>query len=631
MFVPATETGTALHRDRVVVRLLREPTRGPRGKARAGTPPERAEGRVIRILERATDRMVGTLQRSRQVWHVVPDDPRFPGHVLVQPRQPEGARRRPQPGDKVVVRLFPWESRHLNPEGEIVEVLGPAGALGVDTLSILRRFGIPEAFPDEVLAEAGRIPDRVEAGDLPGREDFRGSAVLTIDPDDARDFDDAIHVERTGSGWRLQVHIADVSHYVKPGSALDREAERRGNSVYLPDRVVPMLPERLSNGVCSLKPDVERLVRTAVMEFDRLGRRRSVRFYRGVIRSRHRLTYREAFAMLSRPPKDPLAEALHRAWELAALLRRRRFEHGSLDLEFPEIKVRIDPSTGRVDRLERIEYDESHQLIEEFMLAANEAVAHAMRARQIPVLHRVHEPPKPEKLLDFRAFLLAHGHRAGDLTQRAELVKVLARVKGHPEETAIKYALLRSLMRARYDPTPVGHYGLAKTDYLHFTSPIRRYADLVVHRALGPLLEGTKGAVRERPRSSDMKGLGEHLSDRERAAADAEQAAVRQKKLEYLAALAADENATGFDGFVSEVRNFGFFVSVPEVDLSGLVHVSALEGDFYVFDPARAELKGRASGRSFRAGAPVRVVPQRVDFFKGEVDFRLAGGRVVRP
>jgi len=627
VFVPAPETGTALHGDRVVVRLNRDPAPRPgRGRPRT-VPPEaaRTEGRVIRILTRATDRIVGTLQRSRQVWHVAPDDPRFPHNVLVRLQPIPGAGRKPQPGDKVVVRLLPWESRHLNPEGELIELLGPAGALGVDTRSILRRFDIPEQFPADVLAEAEAIPEKVSPSDWDGREDFRGFDVVTIDPDDARDFDDAIHVERTSGGWRLQVHIADVSHYVKPGTALDREAVRRGNSVYLPDLVVPMLPERLSNGLCSLNPAVDRLVRSAVIELDRTGRRRSARFARGVIRSARRFTYREAFELLQRPPREPLGEALHRAWELADLLRKRRFAHGSLDLDFPEIKVRIDPATGQVLRLERIEHDISHQLVEECMLAANEAVAHALRTRLAPALYRVHEPPAPAKLLDFRAFLAAHGHRAGDLTQRDELVKVLERVRDSPEAPAIRFALLRSLMRARYDPTPLGHYGLAKEDYTHFTSPIRRYADLVVHRALAPLASGPPDPLHDRPSSTHLATLGAQLSVRERVAAEAEQTATEQKKLEYLASLAAKDPGAGFAGIVTEVRNFGFFVSVPEFALRGLVHVSALADDFYGFDSVRAELRGRATGRTFRAGNPIRVAPARVDFLKGEIDFRVLG------
>ncbi len=339
-------------------------------------------------------------------------------------------------------------------------------------------------FPRAVVEEAEQIPETVEAALSSGREDLRAQFIVTIDPDDARDFDDAINVERlNGGGWKLGVHIADVASYVDPGSALDREALKRGNSVYLPDRVIPMLPERLSNGVCSLKPGVDRLTHSVFIEFGRDGRPRSARFARTVICSARRLTYREAYAILQARPNDQLSERLHIAWELASLLRRKRFEQGSLDLDFPEVKVRLD-AEGKPILLERIENDESHQLVEEFMLAANEAVARELKNRLIPALYRVHENPEPEKLAEYRELVLSYNYKVGDLTHRKELQRLLASLRGKPDEQALKVGLLKSLKRARYATQSLGHYGLAKTNYTHFTSPIRRYADLVVHRAL---------------------------------------------------------------------------------------------------------------------------------------------------
>src|SRR5213076_2709046 len=335
----------------------------------------------------------------------------------------------------------------------------------------------------------------VTAHAIDGREDLRGQFIVTIDPDDARDFDDAIHVEDIKGGWQLGVHIADVSAYVRPGSALDREAQRRGNSVYLPDRVIPMLPERLSNGVCSLNPHVDRLTHSVFLQFDRNGRVRQTRFVRTVIRSAHRLTYKQAFAILKSSARDELSERLHTAWKLAALLRRKRFEHGSLDLDMPEVKVVVDKK-GKPIRFERVENDESHQLIEEFMLAANEAVARELKKRAIPTIYRIHENPDPEKLAEYREFVLSFNYNVGDLAHRAEVQRLLAAIRGKPEEQALKIGLLKSLKRARYFPQPLGHYGLAKPNYLHFTSPIRRYADLVVHRALG------KDAAPRRPASA---------------------------------------------------------------------------------------------------------------------------------
>src|SRR5205807_25183 len=371
-------------------------------------------------------------------------------------------------GDKVVVRLEPWESRHVSPEGEIVEVLGPSSAPGVDMLSIIRKFHLPTEFPRAVTDEAEQIPETVDASIWEGREDLREQFIVTIDPDDARDFDDAINVERiNGGGWKLGVHIADVSHYVAPGTQLDREALKRGNSVYLPDRVIPMLPERLSNGVCSLRPNVDRLAHSVFIEFDKSGRAKNARFAKSVIHSAKRLTYKEAYAILQEKPNGELGQRLHTAWELASLLRRKRFEQGSLDLDFPEVKVHLD-ADGKATRLERVENDQSHQLIEEFMLAANEAVARELRHRAIPTIYRVHENPDPEKLAEYRGFVLSFNYRVGDLSHRAEIQRFLASIRGKPEEQALKIGLLKSLKRARYAPQPLGHYGLAKANYLHF-------------------------------------------------------------------------------------------------------------------------------------------------------------------
>src|SRR6266403_5177639 len=405
IFIAAENTGTAMHGDRVVARISRD---APYGRIKG-----RREGRVIRILERAHDTIVGTLQHSRNFYYVVPDDPRLVHDVYVQPaRDRRGKQTAAKVGDKVVVRLEAWETRHGNPEGEIIEVLGPASAPGIDMLSIIRKYHLPTEFPRDVLDQAKGIPETVDARQFDGREDLRGEFIVTIDPDDARDFDDAIHVEKTGSGWRLGVHIADVAAYVEPDSPLDREARRRGNSVYLPDRVIPMLPERLSNGVCSLNPGVDRLTHSVFIHFDKRGAAKSARFARSVIRSAQRLTYKQAYALLQSKPEDELSKRLHTAWSLASLLRRKRFEHGSLDLDFPEVKLHVD-ATGVPVKLERVENDESHQLIEEFMLAANEAVARELRHRAIPTIYRVHEDPDPEKLAEYREFVLSFNYKVG--------------------------------------------------------------------------------------------------------------------------------------------------------------------------------------------------------------------------
>ncbi len=616
IFIAAENTGTAMHGDRVVARISQD---APYGRIRG-----RREGRVIRILERAHDTIVGTLQHSRNFYYVVPDDPRLVHDVYVSPKEVAATV-----GDKVVVRLEAWESRHVNPEGEIIEVLGSASAPGVDMLSIIRKYHLPTEFPRDVLEQAERIPEKVDARRLEGREDLRNEFTVTIDPDDARDFDDAIHVEKIeNGGWRLGVHIADVAAYVEPDSALDREARRRGNSVYLPDRVIPMLPERLSNGVCSLNPGVDRLTHSVFIHFDRNGTAKSARFARSVIRSAHRLSYKQAYAILKSPPRDRLSERLHVAWELGSLLRQKRFEHGSLDLDFPEVKVWLD-ETGKPVRLERVENDESHQLIEEFMLAANEAVAQELKNRAVPAIYRIHENPDPEKLAEYREFVLSFGYKVGDLTHRAEVQRLLASIRGKPEEQALKIGLLKSLKRARYFPQPLGHYGLAKANYLHFTSPIRRYADLVVHRALGRA--GTPrrsskvfGAAQDHLDMSEVASIAEHVSTTERIAADAEIESVRMKKLEFFQRQLDERNPQIFRAAIVDVRNYGLAVELPDALITGLVHVSSLSDDFYLFEPSRRQLVGRRARKRFSIGDEVRVFVVRVDPFKRQVDFAIA-------
>jgi ribonuclease R len=624
VFIAAENTGTAMHGDRVVTRISRDE---PYGRIKG-----RREGRVIRILERAHDTIVGTLQRSRNFYYVVPDDPRivhdvYVGQVSNLPLAT--SKVAPQVGDKVVVRLEAWESRHVNPEGEIIEVLGPASAPGIDMLSIIRKYHLPTEFPRDVLDQPKGIPETIDARQFEGREDLRGEFIVTIDPDDARDFDDAIHVERIASGWRLGVHIADVAAYVEPDSPLDREARRRGNSVYLPDRVIPMLPERLSNGVCSLNPGVDRLTHSVFIHFDKHGNVKSARFARSVIRSAHRLTYKQAYSFLTSPPRDQLGERLHLAWELAALLRRKRFEHGALDLDFPEVKVWVDKE-GHPLKLERVENDKSHQLIEEFMLAANETVARELKKRAIPTIYRIHENPDPEKLAEYREFVLGFDYRVGDLTHRADLQRLLASLRGKPEEQALKVALLKSLKRARYSPQPLGHYGLAKANYLHFTSPIRRYADLVVHRALGRDPAGARrrparsASAPYHPDMAEIASIAEHISATERNAADAEIDAAQMKKLEFFQRQLDQRNPQIFRAAIVDVRNYGLMVELPDALITGLVHVSSLTDDFYLFEPARRQLIGRRSRKRYSVGDELSVFVSRVDVFKRQVDFAIA-------
>jgi ribonuclease R len=379
------------------------------------------------------------------------------------------------------------------------------------------------------------------------------------------------------------------------------------------------LPERLSNGVCSLNPGVDRLTFSVFIEFDNNGRPKNARFARSVIRSAKRLTYREAYAILQSRPNGELSRRLHTAWELASLLRRKRFEHGSLDLDFPEVKVYVDPN-GKPIRLERVENDESHQLIEEFMLAANEAVARELRHRSIATIYRVHEDPDPEKLGEYREFILSFGYKVGDLSHRKEVQRFLASIRGKPEEQALKIGLLKSLKRARYTVQPLGHYGLAKANYLHFTSPIRRYADLVVHRTLAE----RNSSRRSKIDVSQLESLAGHISDTERNAADAEIESVRLKKLQFFQRQLEERDPQVFRAAIVDVRNYGLVVELPDAVVTGLVHISALTDDFYRFDAAQRRLIGRRTNRRYRVGDEIRVFVARVDTFKQQIDFAIA-------
>lgn len=611
LYISGENTFVAMHGDKVVARVM------PPGQ----TPGARPEGRVIRVLERATETVVGTLQRTRNFFHVAADDPRFVHHVSVPaPAPPIEAR----PGDKVVVRIESWPSRHVNPEGVITEVLGPSDAPGVDMLAIIRKHGFSEDFPGAALREAERVSAISPGAESAGREDFRNRFVITIDPDDAKDFDDAIEVEETASGWKLWVHIADVAHYVRPESALDREAYSRGNSIYLADRVIPMLPESLSNGLCSLLPEEDRLVFSVCATIAKSGKVTSARFCRGIIRSARRLTYREAFALLKAPVQvgrrsDPLSARLRTAWKLAELLRKQRFAAGALELDFPEVKVRLD-ARGVPVSIEKVENDISHQLIEEFMLLANDLVARELKLARQPALYRVHEKPETERLEEFRETAASFGIRIGNLTQRPELKKLLTAIRGKPWEHTLKVALLKSLKRARYAAEPLGHYGLHKSDYTHFTSPIRRYSDLVVHRALARRL-GQPGQVAD---SARLKPLAEHLSSTERAAAEAESESTRIKKLEFFDHLLQKNPRQKFRARILEVRNYALLVELPDFLVSGLVRVSAMEGDFYIYNAARSALVGRRTRKVFRMGGEVLVRVDRVDTLRQQINFRPA-------
>src|ERR1035437_8542578 len=608
--IPQDATSTAMHGDRVLVRrdvLPRVPRRNER---------DEPTGRVVRVLERARTQLVGTLQRGKQFLYVIPDDPRVTHDIYVPPSRDTG--RPAQVGDKVVVDLREWTSRHVNPEGEIVEVLGPPDAEGVDMLSVIRQYKLALHFPKRVLHEAESVGREVKPAEMAGRTDCRSHQVVTIDPDDAKDFDDAICLQRSEAGlWKLWVHIADVSHYVKPGTALDKEAAKRGNSTYLVDRVVPMLPEALSNELCSLKPQVERLTKCVEFLLSAEGQVLKAQFYPAVIRSQRRYNYRDVFALLQRGPQDPIEQMLHDANTLTQKIRRARFKAGSLDLDFPETKIRLDEQ-GRVLRMEKVENDVSHQLIEECMLLANEAVAGRLRAMGKAALYRIHESPDEKRLREYREEVLSHHVTCGNLSQRIEVQRLLERLNGLAIGQALKIGFLKSLMRARYALEPLGHYGLAKKNYTHFTSPIRRYADLVVHRALfqppgRPVAAGS------------LKEVADHISETERNSDDAERDSRDVKMFAYLNAQLKSAQPTPYEALVTDVRNFGFFVDVTGLEMSGLVPLSGLSDDFYQFDVTRGQLLGRRTRRVFKLGDKLEVQGAKADTFKRQVDFKLAG------
>ena len=604
--IAESATGTALHEDRVLVRRDVRRKNFRDGDTETGT--------VVRILERRRTQIVGTLQQSKSFLYVVPDDPRIPHDVYVTP--PRDVGRPARVGDKVVVELREWEERNANPEGEIVEVLGAPDEEGVDMLSVLRQYNLPLHFPKNVLAEAHAVGSTVHEKDLADLLDCRAHNVITIDPDDAKDFDDAICLEKISpEQWRLWVHIADVSHYVKPGTALDEEARKRGNSTYLVDRVIPMLPEALSNELCSLKPNVDRLTKCVEFLVSNDGRVLSTKFHAAVIHSQKRFAYAQVLEILQRAPADdPIEQMLHSAHQLAQKIRKHRFKNGSLELDFPETKIRLDEN-GKILRIEKNENDVSHQLIEEYMLLANEAVATRLMSLRTPAIYRVHEEPDARRLQEYRQDVLAHNVQCGNLSQPSEVQKLLAKLGALPIGPALKIGFLKSLMRACYSVEPLGHYGLAKKKYTHFTSPIRRYADLVVHRAL---FDKTPA------KASALKEIAEHISVTERNSADAERDSKDVKLFAFLKAQLESGEPIKYPALVTDVRNFGFFVDVTGLAMSGLVPLSTIEDDFYVFDDRRRNLVGRRTRRVIKLGDKLTVQVAKVDSFKKQVDFCLA-------
>jgi ribonuclease R len=611
VYIREENMGYAFHGDRVVATVLGK----GRGPAREGT--------ITRILKRAKGSLVGTYRRSKFIDYVTPDDRRISRDIYVPPEDSKDA----QDGQKVVVSFADWPEVHTGPEGRVTEVLGYPDEPGMDILCLIKEFGLPLSFPQEVEEELHALPQKVESNQLKDRLDLRGKNCFTIDPADAKDHDDAVSLEVASNGnYLLGVHIADVSHYVTEDSALDREALNRGNSVYLVDRVIPMLPERLSNDICSLKPNRVRLTYSVIMELDSEGKRVNYEIKKSVIRSRAKLNYDEVQEFFDTGSASRRVQGLKgdllEMKKLSRKLLARRLARGSLDFDLPEARVVLGED-GRVLDILQVARLESHRLIEEFMLLANQTVAEQVARISVPFLYRVHEEPDQEKMEAFSDFvaMLGYSFKVSGRIRPLRIQKFLKSLEGKAEESLINEILLRSLKKACYSPENVGHFGLAFSHYTHFTSPIRRYPDLLVHRILKELQRKLYTVKRQSQMLHRLPRIGEITSERERLAEEAERESVKIKQMEFM----QDKLGDQFEGLISGVVPFGFFVRLDNSLAEGLVRVSSLGDDYYIFDERGRRWVGRRTKRIYKLGDRLKVQVVRVDKEQKEIDFVLAG------
>lgn len=611
-YVASRALGTALDGDTVLVKLVSGPVRGRRGDAME------KRARVLSVVERRSGQVTGILHQRGRRFYLHSDDERVPDGILVHGAQKKDA------GQVAVVEITDWDDPEQVPEGRVEKILGHPGDPGVAVEEIIYSHGVNQSFPPVVRAAALDVPQEIPPAEVARRADWRKKNVITIDPATAKDYDDAVYVERQGKDYLLAVHIADVSHYVKPGNELDIEAEKRGNSTYLVDRVVPMLPEELSNGICSLHPGVDRLTKCAVITVGPKGALKGAKFYDAIIHTPRKFTYPEAQEVLeSEPLTDPAKAQVQLCWELASILRKKRFAKGALDLEMPEVRLNLDEQNKPIG-YEKEEYNESHQLIEEFMLLANEAVARRLKRAKRPAVYRVHDSPDIDRLMEYEELARSHGYYPGPLTKREEVQKLLDAAKGEPEEYAIKIGLLKSLKRACYRPTPDGHYGLAKEDYCHFTSPIRRYADLIVHRSLQPLLENPPEKIDRVPKDNALIEIAANISETERTSASAEQESRRMKMLEWLEGLMEQADPPVFSAIITEVRAMGLFIECTDILEKGLVPRSGMPKGFWDFDPDNNRfLSGR--GEELVAGQSLELQVSEVNRLSQRVNFKIIG------
>lgn len=614
IFIPKEDLNGAMHNDRVVARLYRHLEDG-----------RRREGQIIRVLKRANEQIVGTFESSRNFGFVIPDDKRI-GHDIFIPKE---ETMKAKDHEKVVVKITRWPEPRRNPEGTVVEVLGHKNAPGTDVLSIVRKYQLPEAFVPEVLNAADKISLEISDDEYADRKDLRELSMVTIDGEDAKDLDDAVSLEMLDNGnYYLGVHIADVGYYVKEGSLLDKEALKRATSVYLVDRVIPMLPPRLSNGICSLNANEDRLAMTCFMEINDEGAIVNYEITPSVIHVKERMTYTNVRKILEEADEElsgryaDYVGTFELMRELCLILRGKRLKRGAIDFDFPEAKVLLD-DTGRPLEIVKRERSIAEMIIEEFMIAANETVSEHYYWLEAPFLYRVHEEPDLDDITELNDFLGAFGYyiklnNRGEVTPRS-FQRIVEKTKGQPEERAVHMTMLRSMKHARYAHEAIGHFGLAAGYYSHFTSPIRRYPDLAIHRIIREYI-GKRSLSEERLR--ELKKLmityADQSSVQERIAEDAERESVELKKVEYM----KDTVGEVFTGFISGVKSFGFFVELPNT-VEGLVHVSNLNDDYYLYDERHLMLIGEHTNKTFRIGDAVEVRVARVNVEERQIDFEL--------
>ncbi|MFJ7649267.1 ribonuclease R [Lysinibacillus sp. NPDC097279] len=614
VFIPPHEVNGAINGDIVLIRVLKE------------SFGDRREGTITKVVERGQTSFVGTFQANRGFGFVVLDDKKLPMDIFIAKGDTLGA----VDGHKVVVEIATWPEDLKSATGYITKILGHKNDPGVDILSILYKHDIPPEFPEEVVAAAQRVPDEISPADLEGRRDLRHETIVTIDGADAKDLDDAVTVTKNVDGtYKLGVHIADVSYYVTQGSVIDIEAYDRATSVYLTDRVIPMIPHRLSNGICSLNPQVDRLTLSCEMIIDGNGNVIAHEIFQSVIKTTERMTYKDVYKILEEKDEEliaryePLVPMFNHMAELSKILRNKRELRGAIDFDFKESKVIVDEDGWPVD-IELRERTVAEKLIEDFMLAANETVAEHFHWMNVPFLYRIHEDPKPEKLQRFFEFVTNFGiliKGTGNTVHPKALQDVLSAIEGMPEEPVISTMLLRSMQQAKYYPESIGHFGLSTDFYTHFTSPIRRYPDLVVHRLIRTYLinkDTSQETVAQW--SMAMDEIADHTSERERRAVDAERDTDALKKAQYM----SDKIGEEFEGIVSSVTNFGIFIELPNT-IEGLVHISNMTDDYYRFDDRQMMMIGERTNRQFRIGDEVKVRVANVIIEESSIDFEIVG------